>query len=637
MAILTVTSLNDSGTGSLRDTIASASNNDTINFSSSLANQVITFTSLIAITENLVIDGIDAVNLALSGNNTTQLFRVNNHSKLTLKNLIVKNAKTTNKGGAIQTSDYGSFDAFNCKFNNNDGGIGGAVYIGYAGISNFSDCDFNTNLGTSANSGFSGGAVSGAGANNLFFSNCNFTNNNGTTGGAIYCISGKTIVQGCKFITNKSTGDLGGGAIVLDGYTAAGNGKTLLGGFVLIQNSLFDSNSCIGLGGALLLYGYNNDKAIVSDCIFQNNKAESQSSPTRVNSKGGAIYANANLDVINSAFVANNSNRQGGAFFLIGGGAMNFINCTVHANTTTIDAGGAFFIDTAATAPLNLINCTITNNVAATQGGAFQYGGSKDVTLTNCIISNNTASIRSYPQTIFTSKSGGGNIEYPAPPSGGKRVVSDSLIADPLLDSIQTVNGTLLRPLLTNSPAINLGITGTEIPTADQSRVARVSLPDAGAYEKVTTRTQRPLPTYQDPNNWVYGTGGNDTLVGASNTPNIILGGYGNDVLIAGNTTNILVGSGGTDRFKFNNFYENGSWVLGFDPKREKIDLSNLIAGNNYSNPEKFATYVKIVASGSNSLVQINPDGDTTPGVFKTLLTLKSVSSTSITATNFIF
>jgi hypothetical protein len=45
MAIITVTTTADSGTGSLREAIANAQSGDTIKFSSNLANQKITLTS----------------------------------------------------------------------------------------------------------------------------------------------------------------------------------------------------------------------------------------------------------------------------------------------------------------------------------------------------------------------------------------------------------------------------------------------------------------------------------------------------------------------------------------------------------------------------------------------------------------
>jgi hypothetical protein len=76
--IITVTSIADSGSGSLREAIATAQAGDTIQFDSSLANQTISLTSgQLNINKNLIVDGANASGLTISGNNATRIFRVN--------------------------------------------------------------------------------------------------------------------------------------------------------------------------------------------------------------------------------------------------------------------------------------------------------------------------------------------------------------------------------------------------------------------------------------------------------------------------------------------------------------------------------------------------------------------------------
>ncbi|EKQ67646.1 hypothetical protein OsccyDRAFT_3928 [Leptolyngbyaceae cyanobacterium JSC-12] len=79
MAIITVATANDSGAGSLRDAIARAQSGDTIQFSSTLANQTITLTSgesVIPNDKDLIIDGSNASGLTISGNQQSRIFNV---------------------------------------------------------------------------------------------------------------------------------------------------------------------------------------------------------------------------------------------------------------------------------------------------------------------------------------------------------------------------------------------------------------------------------------------------------------------------------------------------------------------------------------------------------------------------------
>jgi hypothetical protein len=92
----TITVLNnaDSGSGSLRDTIAAAQNGDTIIFDSSLEGQTITLTSgELALNQNLDIEGPGPDQLAISGNDASRVFRVGSGVSVAIDDLTITHGR----------------------------------------------------------------------------------------------------------------------------------------------------------------------------------------------------------------------------------------------------------------------------------------------------------------------------------------------------------------------------------------------------------------------------------------------------------------------------------------------------------------------------------------------------------------
>src|SRR5450755_2600552 len=96
----TVTSLADDGSsGTLRSVIAAAAPGDTINFS---VSGTITLTSgQLELSQNLTISGPGAANLAISGNNASTVFRVDNGVTVSISGVTIKNGSSSNGGGGI--------------------------------------------------------------------------------------------------------------------------------------------------------------------------------------------------------------------------------------------------------------------------------------------------------------------------------------------------------------------------------------------------------------------------------------------------------------------------------------------------------------------------------------------------------
>jgi len=145
-SLITVTNINDTGTGSLRQAIADICPGGTINFASSLAGQTITLASELGLYKNLIIDG-SALSTPITisadtdhnGLGNARVFTVNQDVNATFINLTIANGRNTFGGGIY---NRGTLTVTNSIFSDNI-----AVYDG-GGI-------YNTHTLTLVNSVFS--------------------------------------------------------------------------------------------------------------------------------------------------------------------------------------------------------------------------------------------------------------------------------------------------------------------------------------------------------------------------------------------------------------------------------------------------------------------------------------------------
>ncbi|MGD1702881.1 DUF4347 domain-containing protein [Dapis sp. BLCC M229] len=644
LGTIIVTNNNDSGPGSLRQAIADANSGDTIEFDSSLTNQTITLTSgQLEIDKDLTLDGGNAPNLTISGNNSSRIIDYQvipnfdllpenpdlKTEPLIIKNLTFADGKTTEigksgAGGAIRTEIYTELIVENSTFINNtvSGRGGGAIYSGYNSKATIINSKFDNNDSSQAieNSEklgeHGGGAILIWSESELTIQESEFTNNKGTTGGAINNLLSQLTVENSIFKNNDSTaGSAGfenghGGAIYTDG--ASLNDSTS-SGTIRISNSLFEGNKAAGEGGALFLFGYPPDEIIVENSTIINNYVIEGFKGYSI---GGGIRAgNAEFTLTNSTLANNLALTQGGGLWVGENATSTVINSTFSNNAAfpaqldsnqqpIVDSDGNYVLDeeydiTRAIGgamtlfvPTTITNSTFANNHAGWWGGAFT--GDRPTTTTNSIYYNNTSGnpFNQANQTANQLNDGGGNIQYPDQANtNDTKITANITVADPLLGELQEVNGVLVHPLLSGSPAIDAGV-NTDAPTTDQLGNTRPVDGDRNGSENADIGAVEFIPTScitgDSSDNLLNGTSdddcidglvGNDTLIGATGN-DTINGGGGNDTVGGGAGNDQLNGDAGNDSLTGwigNDIIDGGD---GFDTLQGGDDADTLNGGS---------------------------------------------------------
>ncbi len=230
-----VSNCNDSGPGSLRQAVADVSSGGTVDFALSPSCSTITLTSGdIEIATNLAIDGPGASDLAVSGDNASQVFVVDNGVTASISGLTVEDgfsqpSDTTVSGGGI--FNKGALTVTSCVLIDNNGSTSGGSGIfnqGMLAVTNSTIADnsgnddgggiFSNNMLTVTNSTISGNSVSpGAGGGiydygTAIVTNSTITDNNASLlGGGIFSSSDATLTVTNSTISGNSASDGGGG------------------------------------------------------------------------------------------------------------------------------------------------------------------------------------------------------------------------------------------------------------------------------------------------------------------------------------------------------------------------------------------------------------------------------------------
>lgn len=295
--VLTVTSLADSGSGSLRDTIAASSAGDAIQFA---VNGKIVLSSAININHSLFLQGPGAALLTVDANHVDRAFVTSGNSTNTISGMTITNGYVAGANGA----DGGIGQ------NGSDGGsaYGGAIYDGGNWLI-VSNCWLVGNTVEGGQGGRGGPNVIGA----TYFRPGNGGGGGLGEGGAVYATSFIRVdIFNCTFSHNRAVGGVGGkgGTNVASSLDTGGTGGQGGGG----QAGALQSTS------AFLTYCVN--------CTFSANRT------------GGGQGGEGGDNTDNGTGGTGGTGGGGGGGAIATPNALSLTFCTIVSNLALAGAGG---------------------------------------------------------------------------------------------------------------------------------------------------------------------------------------------------------------------------------------------------------------------------------------------------------
>ena len=165
------------------------------------------------------------------------------------------------------------------------------------------------------------------------------------------------------------------------------------------------------------------------------------------------------------------------------------------------------------------------------------------------------------------------------------------------------------------------GYGGTSELTTVSLTVDPLNLEGTAASETLTGTTSDNIINAYGGNDVIEGNAGNDT----------VSAGRGHDLLIGGSGADFLVGGAGNDMFVYIDFNDKGDIVADFSISRDSLGLTSLFDNLGYTGANPIAAgYMQFVQSGTDTQVQIDPDGVAGSQNFSHLVTLNNVTPTAL-------
>ena len=301
---LVVNTTSDSGSGSLREQVAAASNGATIVFDGSLGGSTISLTSgEILIDKDLTISGLGADSLTISGSGNSRIFRIAPQNTVNISDLALEDgvaAPPLPQGGAVRNS--GNLTLSDCRIANNTvppgtssrsgGGVINASSNGGSALLVIERCEIIANTAAGEGGGVANITFETGGAADLMIRDSTIADNSAGFGGGVatYAQFGgsvQTRIENSTISGNLATSD--GGAFDLD---------VLADGFLaqlIVAHTTVHANEANGRGGALSFFNDGSSATFRNSIIAGNTAAGDGDDIFRGSSEAGLTFDGGNL------------------------------------------------------------------------------------------------------------------------------------------------------------------------------------------------------------------------------------------------------------------------------------------------------------------------------------------------------
>ena len=423
-----VTNTNDAGAGSLRQAIIIANaveGTDTITFDPSLSGETITLTSgELAIADSVDIKGLGAEQIAVSGNNNSRVFNIDDGNNslidVAIEGLTIQDG---NDGGILNQENSTISNSVITGNTSNSFGIGGIENARDGATLLLKNSTVTGNYGS-----YSGGISNGSNSN-LIIENSTIANNESEyNAGGIYSAGGNLIIKNStisnnsvseNFFSNITGGIKSFGTATIISTTVSDNlnGGIYASNLEIINSTVSGNTSNLDNSAA----GINVEgNSVIRNSTISNNVNNYSASYRSDYGVSGGVTNSGNLEIIQSTITGNSAESNGGivntdygnlkiiesiisdntARSGSGGGVTNsffsdleVVQSTVSGNNTAANGGGIYNTNYS---NLEIIQSTISDNSANNGGGIFNYGdgfaaGPGNTAISNSTITNNSA------------------------------------------------------------------------------------------------------------------------------------------------------------------------------------------------------------------------------------------------------
>ncbi|MEO1400227.1 MAG: LamG domain-containing protein, partial [Cyanobacteria bacterium J06635_1] len=249
------------------------------------------------------------------------------------------------------------------------------------------DSQFYGNKATASDDA-AAGAISVFDDSTLTVKGSEFKDNKGTSGGAIGTIFTELTIEDSVFENNTSKN--WSGAVHADGasipdddrYYSGDKTPDSEGGEIIIRDSQFIDNQSGGHGGAVGIWGYDQDYVTVEGSDFIGNEVTvKEGGKSDGSANGGALrISGEEVFIKDSNFVDNTSEDQGGAVWYQGESSMEIDNTTFSGNQA--EEGGAIYNSQWSGPGTTITDSTFEDNKAS-EGGAIYKNKNTPMTITD--------------------------------------------------------------------------------------------------------------------------------------------------------------------------------------------------------------------------------------------------------------